>query len=469
MRETRRKRRFAFFPFPTLVLAAAALVALAASTLVTWFQPQATQRMANYVPLGAFLGSGPEGVARVARFQRWLGSTVTVGRTYLPGDAWDDVEGPPQILQPWTRWLAADPRRTLVLNVPMMTPNEAGLPPVVLSSLLRGGASGAFDEHYRVLAQHLVSLDAGDTVIVLGWEMNGDVYGGRCAPDPGAWKTYWRRIVAAMRSVPGARFRFDFAPNRGHDAIPWTDCYPGDDVVDIIGSDSYDQPPGNSFQDYIDQPYGMKAQADFAAAHGKPLSFPEWGLFRNSDNPEYIQGMHDWIMSHNVAYQSITDYCPHGVWECGANPRSAEVYRELFGGVAAPSPAAPGNVATPPIAPPPSAPAGPPGPASAPASAPPSHPSAPAPPSAAPSVANAGPPSGPPPSGPPPSSAPGPAPASTPPAPPANPPANPPPARPAPAIARASEPARTSAPRSSASASSRATPSGTGPPRPAAS
>ena len=76
---------------------------------------------------------------------------------------------------------------------------------------------------------------AGDAVIVLGWEMNGITYTGRCAPNPPMWKIYWRRIVATMRSVDGARFRFDFAPSRGRDAIPWTECYPGDDVVDIIG------------------------------------------------------------------------------------------------------------------------------------------------------------------------------------------------------------------------------------------
>ncbi|MDL4815371.1 glycoside hydrolase family 26 protein [Actinomadura opuntiae] len=429
--ETRRKRRGPVPPFAPVLLASAALVALAASTLVTWFQPRAAHRIVNYVPLGAFLGSGAEGVARVERFQRWLGSTVTVGRTYLPGDSWEDVEGPPQILQPWTRWREADPRRTLVVNVPMMAPNEAELPPAVLSSLLRGGAAGAFDDHYRTLARNLVAQNAGESVIVLGWEMNGDVYDGRCAPNPAAWKAYWRRIVTAMRAVPGARFRFDFAPNRGHDAIPWTDCYPGDDVVDIIGSDNYDQPPGDSFQAYIDQPYGMKAQADFAAAHGKPISFPEWGLFRNSDNAEYIQGMHDWMVSHNVAYQSITDYCPHGVWECGANPRSAQTYRELFGGVIVPSPGPADSGAAQPAGSPASTP---------PPSAPNPAPSAPNP---EPSASNPEPSAS--------SAAPSPAPASpAAPAAPANPPPVPPgsPARPAPDIARTSEPARTSAPRS---------------------
>ncbi|WP_111830738.1 glycoside hydrolase family 26 protein [Actinomadura madurae] len=314
------------------------LVALIAPVFATWPQLRSAQRTAPYVPLGAFLGSGGEGVARLGPFERWLGSTVTVGRTYLPGDDWDDIEGPRELLAAWARWKEADPRRMLVVNVPMMAPNETWLPRPVLASLLRAGARGVFDGHYRALARRLVSAGAGDAVLVPGWEMNGEAYAGRCAPDPEAWKTYWRRIVAAMRGVPGTRLRFDFAPSRGRDAIPWTQCYPGDDVVDIIGSDSYDQPAGKSFQSFVDEPYGLRDHADFAAAHGKPISFPEWGLFRNSDNPEYVRGMHDWIMSHDVAYQSITDYCPHGVWSCGGNPRSAAAYRELFGGVTAPPP-----------------------------------------------------------------------------------------------------------------------------------
>ncbi|MUN35738.1 glycosyl hydrolase family 26 [Actinomadura sp. NEAU-AAG5] len=317
----------------------AVLVALTASSLVTCIEPRAALRQSKYVPLGAFLGSGPEGVEKVARFQEWLGAPVTVGHTYLPGDGWHGVEGPEEILRPWARWRRADPRRSLVLNVPMMAPNEARLPSPALPALLRAGAFGMFDAHYRILARRLVSLGAADTVIVLGWEMNGEAYGGRCSPDPAAWKGYWRRIVASMRGVAGAAFRFDFAPTRGRDTIPWTYCYPGDDVVDIIGSDSYDQPEGKTFQDYVNEPYGLQAQADFAAAHRKPISFPEWGLFRNSDNPEFIRGMHDWIAGHDVVYQTITDYCPHGVWLCGQNPRSSAAYRELFGGTTAPSPA----------------------------------------------------------------------------------------------------------------------------------
>ncbi len=100
--------------------------------------------------------------------------------------------------------------------------------------------------------------------------------------------------------------------------------------------DSYDQPRG-IFDDQVNEPYGLQEQVDFAAAHGKAISYPEWGLFRNGDNPEYMRRMLDWIDEHKPLYQTITDYCPHGVWQCGSNPKASEVYREILTGVRTPS------------------------------------------------------------------------------------------------------------------------------------
>lgn len=296
---------------------------------------KATEPVANAThrpaALGVFVGSGPDALQRVEEFGKWLGRPVTMGHTYLPGDGWEGIEGPPALLDPWARWKRAAKGRTLVVNVPMAAPNESGMPDDGVAKLLRDGASGAYDRHFRTLAERLVALGADDTILVPGWEMNGAHYSGRCYPDPGAWKGYWRRIVTTMRGVKGARFRFDFTFNRGRDAIPWSDCYPGDDVVDIIGTDSYDQPAGSFFDQHIWEPFGLNDHAEFARLHGKPISFPEWGLFRNYDNPHYIWRMHEWMGRHDVAYQSITDYCPHGVWQCNQNPRSAGAYKELFG------------------------------------------------------------------------------------------------------------------------------------------
>ncbi|WP_433890673.1 glycosyl hydrolase [Streptomyces sp. CA-111067] len=278
--------------------------------------------------MGAFTDSGSDGVQHIPQLETWLGGTeLRVGHTYLPGDRWSSIEGDPSLLQPWADWKRAEADRLFVLNVPMQQNNEDGLDDAEVRSRIQQGAAGDFDSHYTRLAERLVAMGVPDTVIVLGWEMNGTTYSHRCGPDPADWKTYWNRIVAAMRAVPGQKFRFDFAPNRGQDAIGWTQCYPGDKSVDIIGMDSYDQPPGETFYDEVNEPYGLQAQVDFAKEHGKAISYPEWGLFRNGDNPDYMSLMLDWIGDHKPLYQTITDYCPHGVWQCGENPKASKVFR----------------------------------------------------------------------------------------------------------------------------------------------
>ncbi|MGX1546805.1 glycoside hydrolase family 26 protein [Streptomyces adustus] len=280
---------------------------------------------------GAYLDYGTLGVDRIAGFSNWLGGAeVRVGHTYLPGDMWSNIEGDVGFLGAWADWRRQKSDRIFVLNVPMLEHNEAGVPDEQVRQLLRLGAAGQFDHHFRALAERLVALKVPDTVIVLGWEMNGTTYTHRCAPDPEAWKQYWNRIVTTMRSVPGQRFRFDFTPSRGRDAVPWTQCYPGDATVDIVGMDAYDQPSGLSFDEQVKEPYGLQEQVDFARAHGKPVSYPEWGLFRNGDNAAYMRGMLAWMDEHRPVYNTLTDYCPHGVWQCSGNPASSAAYRALL-------------------------------------------------------------------------------------------------------------------------------------------
>ncbi|MBX9398296.1 hypothetical protein K4749_33075 [Streptomyces sp. TRM72054] len=289
--------------------------------------------------LGAYVGYDIRGVKRIKEFSTWLGGAkVRVGHTYLPGDLWSNIEGRRDFLDVWAEWRRAKDDRVFVLNVPLMEQNEADLPDSKVRDLLRQAAAGAFDRHFRTLAQNLVALGVPDTILVLGWEMNGITYTHRCGPNPKHWKTYWRRIVTAMRSVPGQRFMFEFAPNRGVDDIPWPKCYPGDDVVDIIGMDSYDQPNGITFDEQVSEPYGLQFHVDFAKAHGKPIAYPEWGLFRNGDNVTYMLRMLAWLDEHKPLYHTVTDYCPHGVWECSANSRASAVYRAVVSGQYAPDP-----------------------------------------------------------------------------------------------------------------------------------
>ncbi|MEU1023149.1 glycosyl hydrolase [Streptomyces sp. NPDC005904] len=289
---------------------------------------------ADKVPaFGAYLDYGPRGVQRIDELSQWLGGAeLRVGHTYLPGDRWSNIEGAPRFLEAWAAWRKERADRLFVLNVPMLERNEERVGDGEVADLLRQGAAGRFDHHFRALARRLVDLGVPDTVLVPGWEMNGTTYTHRCGPDPEAWKAYWNRIVTAMRSVAGQKFQFDFTPSRGRDAVPWTQCYPGDDVVDIIGMDSYDQPRGMPFDEQVTEPYGLQDHVDFAAAHKKPISYPEWGLFRNGDNEEYMRRMLKWMDEKKPVYNTVTDYCPHGIWQCKENPGASEVYRKVLSG-----------------------------------------------------------------------------------------------------------------------------------------
>ncbi len=121
-----------------------------------------------------------------------------------------------------------------------------------------------------------------------------------------------------MKSVAGAQFLMDWCVNAYWQPFALANWYPGDDVVDIIGIDSYDSglPPSITTQPaawnrLFTQPDGIQAVQSFAAQHGKPLSVPEWGLggvgspwFGMGDDPAYIDGMASVVSSGTVAFQS---------------------------------------------------------------------------------------------------------------------------------------------------------------------
>lgn len=232
-------------------------------------------------------------------FEAWLGRKVSLVEDAVPRRSWATIENPLDQLQPWFRR-----GLPLVLTVPMLPRRGA---------TLSAGAQGAYDHHFVRLAERLVEAGYGRSVIRLGHEANGDWFPWAASRAPGAYTTYWRRIVTAMRSVPGGAFRFDWTVARGPQAVAADRLYPGDDVVDVIGMDVYDRdpehPPGpRRWEKFLTQPYGLDWLASFAAAHNKRISISEWGLAqtRNSngggDNPFFVEQMAAWFKTHDVWY-----------------------------------------------------------------------------------------------------------------------------------------------------------------------
>ena len=281
--------------------------------------------------LGVFMGGGDPG--EIADFERWVGTEVTHAGAFLSQQSWDafhDVS----FLDRWR-----DSGYTLSIGVPMLTRNDGGS--------LQAGANGEYDEHFRRLAADLVAKGQGDAIVRLGWEFNGDWYPWKAQEDPQAFAEYWRHIHRAMRSVPGAEhLRFDWNPALGPAEVP-EGTYPGDEYVDIIGMDVYDRnysadlaDPAKRWQDMVNQPFGLGWQRDFAASHGKPLSFPEWGTSDRhqgggqQDNPFFVRSMHEWIRSNNVEYHNYFEFDAPDERGArlmgGENPQAGSLFQTLF-------------------------------------------------------------------------------------------------------------------------------------------
>jgi hypothetical protein len=237
----------------------------------------------------------------------------------------------------WTAWATAPGTgRQLVISQNLFPSSENG------SDWRTAGAAGDYEAHAQALARNLVAAGLGDAVIRLSPEANGDWNSdsvGDTQTEYDLWRQFWRNTVMAMRSVPGANFSFDWCINAHVRPIPLADFYPGDDVVDIVGIDAYDSgvpaglPRWATIFGWTD---GIKDALDFARAHGKPLSIPEWGVapadtsLSGGDDPEYVDGIAGVVRDNPVAYHAY--FYRYGyATQLAEGTASLEAYRRHFG------------------------------------------------------------------------------------------------------------------------------------------
>ncbi len=219
----------------------------------------------------------------------------------------------------WQAWKQAPGvRRQLIITVGFVPQPE------LAGDWLDACASGAYDQHAANLAHNLVAAGLGDSVIRLAHEANDDASPFAIPTDAAGqakWAQCWHHEAAAMKSVPGAQLLLDWCVNAYWRPLPLAGWYPGDDVVDIIGIDAYD----SGLRDYSSQPAGwthlvtqtngIAGLTAFAAAHGKPLSVPEWGLepsgspwYGMGDDPMYVNGMAGVFSGTTLDYESYFFY-----------------------------------------------------------------------------------------------------------------------------------------------------------------
>lgn len=339
------------------------LAALAATVLLTLLPAGQARAAGSGTASGSY--HGPCSTAAAANFAAWRGKPNGVIVDTLDMQRWGNLANP-------TWWTACwGPGAPVVYGVAMVM-QEGGS--------LDAGASGAYDQTFRSLAQTLVSGGQSAAWLRLGFEFNGSWFPWRAAGNPAAFAAFHRRIVTVMRSVPGAAFKYVWNPTIGLESFPAERAWPGDAYVDAIGLDLYDAtwastpqlgniypiPAGATaadrtarqdaaWQQYKTMDHGLDWWTRYAAAHAKPLALPEWGLVESSrhgggDNPLFVERVAAWSRDKALAFESyfnaVGAFGDHRLGS-GQYPLAAERYKRLFGPAAPPPPPAPPTVTVP--------------------------------------------------------------------------------------------------------------------------
>lgn len=276
---------------------------------------------------GAFVNWGTAGrESNMAIWESWLNQTPSsvLAMDFYNSANWNDFTS-----FTWLPgfWKNANPQRKLVWSISLTVP---GTP-------LADIAAGTRDADFQALAEKIAEAQP-DAIIRLGWEMNVSSMAWFAGGQEATYIAAFRRIVPIFRAASPA-FKIDWCPSWATQNSPADLAYPGDDVVDIIGLDIYDYPGSTSVEQrwidyYLDGPFGLNWHKTFAIAHGKPMSYPEWGVGAAGDNPYFVQKMYDWFVQNaaHIAYACYFDV--DGAWNTQIDnnsfPQSQALFHTLF-------------------------------------------------------------------------------------------------------------------------------------------
>lgn len=257
--------------------------------------------------VGAYTGND---LADAAVFARWFGRPADLSLVAFNQKSWD----------------------AFATSIPWITQRHSGRPNLwsVPLAAERGGfagvAAGSWDRLFESCAARILAhAPPGPVLIRSGWEMNlpeqeQSAFRVDGRADPATWIKAYRRVAGIFRAA-SLRFRLVWCPNVGAEHLDPAHCWPGRDVVDLVGLDLYFNNRWDRTSDHGASVWKWhKAGAgglDWLAALGRQqvrrLCLPEWGI--NDDRATaFADALIAWIGAEDLVF--------HGYWDSDAAIRT---------------------------------------------------------------------------------------------------------------------------------------------------
>jgi len=268
--------------------------------------------------LGVYVGNDPPDLAQ---FEAWLGRRADGVLCYTGDRDWNDMH-PGWIMGQYAG-------RHCLFSIPLFPQTSS------LAAVANGDGNSHFSEYAQYIDTNGVPAPDGNIYVRTGWEMGGEWFpwGAQGNAHPELFRAAFAHFADAFHAVSG-RFKivWDVVGDRGDMAPFW----PGDQYVDVVSQDFYWNPQWTSedgaiaFNMMRDFPCGLQWIEDFAAAHGKPTAYSEWG---SKEGAGFIQAAKAWFDAHQPIYQTYwnSDAAYPGKLSSGQYPAAGAAYQQAFG------------------------------------------------------------------------------------------------------------------------------------------
>jgi hypothetical protein len=209
--------------------------------------------------------------------------------------------------------------------------------------------SGSEDSVFNGIFQAYANAGYSSFYLRPGWEMNGTWFSWSVTSSNAAdYVAAFQHIATLAHDFSGAKISVVWSPNVGATAVPWSQTYPGNSSVDVVGIDTYGQPVNNdtSPADTSTDPtnYTLLDALALAKDNGKPFGFGETG----GVDPTFPTQLASTVAAAGVpvAFMDVWDSSAQGLsWSAPSdnNAATAAAWNQAFATISGAS----GTAATP--------------------------------------------------------------------------------------------------------------------------